>query len=92
LEESSRLPVVHRPQYLARNPSRDVIATTARRGLALMVAGAIARYVASRVADRMINRATSLPAVTQAAAPPVARAEPTVVEEVVYYRRRTYRA
>ena len=89
-QASSRLPVVHQPRYPATSPSIKALATTARRGAALMAAGAVARLVIKQVAAHLVNRGAGLPVARPMDVKPP-EAQSSLVEEVVYLRRRIYR-
>ena len=89
-QTNSRLPVVHQPRYPVRSPAMTALATTARKGAALMAAGAVARFVVGQLAEQLVKRGATVPARPSATIEPV-DSPATVVEEVVYFRRRIYR-
>ncbi|MEX2236081.1 MAG: hypothetical protein WEB00_00905 [Dehalococcoidia bacterium] len=93
-ERSARLPVVRATPYPVVVSPMQVLATTAKRGAALMAAGAVARIVLKHVVGRILSPEPTLPQ-TRSESKTIAvrpEAQPaTVVEEVFVYRRRTYR-
>jgi hypothetical protein len=91
-DKASRLPVVRTPQLPANPTTMQALATTAKRGAALVAAGAVARFLITRAARQFLRsagpalRATPGNREVRVAGPATPEA-PALVEEVLYYRR-----